>query len=254
MRKIILHDYFQAPEGGGKLSLLLAKYLQLDLGFGFMSSRYPDYFDLGNISKQISLNSFSRIPLWKQTKLSRAFQNKTGFLHNYDKIIYSGTYAPLAVNSQYPGNIYYCHTPPRFIYDQYDYYLTMLPRWQKPLFKTFVAQLKPMYENSVSKMDQLITNSEHVKKRIAHYLGQDATVIYPPCDNTGLAWEKPRSYYLSTARLDPLKRVDLIVEAFINDYSEKSTYYWHMSSLSFFSPNASITGALKVRPAPKARN
>jgi glycosyltransferase involved in cell wall biosynthesis len=215
MRKIILHDYFETPDGGGKLSLILAKHLHLDIGYGFISPNYANYFNLSHNQRQINLNSFSRIPIWKQFKLSRAFQTRTNFLRRYDKIIFSGTYAPLASSPQHPSNIYYCHTPPRFIYDQFDFYLGLLPAWQKPIFKAFVQYLKPQYEDSVANMHKIITNSKHVKHRIFTYLGKQATVIYPPCNSDGLTWEQPDNYYLSTARLDPLKRVDLIVSAFM---------------------------------------
>ena len=39
-------------------------------------------------------------------------------------------------------------------------------------------------------------------------------VIHPPCGMEGLRWLGQEDYYLSVARLDPLKRVDVIVEAF----------------------------------------
>jgi len=40
-------------------------------------------------------------------------------------------------------------------------------------------------------------------------------VVYPPCETEHFIWQGQEDFYLSTARLDSLKRVDLIVKAFI---------------------------------------
>jgi glycosyltransferase involved in cell wall biosynthesis len=69
-------------------------------------------------------------------------------------------------------------------------------------------------------MDTIITNSENVQSRIQKYLGIDSRVIYPPCETEKFKWLGQEDFYLSTARLDPLKRVDLVVKAFL-DMPEK---------------------------------
>jgi glycosyltransferase involved in cell wall biosynthesis len=50
--------------------------------------------------------------------------------------------------------------------------------------------------------------------RLKKYLDVESEVLYPPCDTEGFEWMGDGDYFLSTARLEPLKRVDLIVEAF----------------------------------------
>jgi glycosyltransferase involved in cell wall biosynthesis len=64
-------------------------------------------------------------------------------------------------------------------------------------------------------MDRVITNSKNVKKRIQKFLGIDAEIVYPPCEINKFQWVGQGNYYLSAARLDPLKRVDIIVDAFV---------------------------------------
>ncbi len=63
-------------------------------------------------------------------------------------------------------------------------------------------------------MDVVVANSVNVQQRLWHYLGVESVVIYPPCEIDGFRWLGQGDYYLSVARLDPLKRVDVIVEAF----------------------------------------
>lgn len=212
LMNIVLHDYFEALEGGGRLSTILARNINAAIGYGFAKPHHPF---LNQLHKQHDLKAYSRIPLWRQFQLARAFAHQTAFLNDYQQVIYSGFYTPLAIrHHQHGQNILYCHTPPRFIYDQKDFYLRQLPIPLRPLLAAFTDYLQPRYEQAVRQMDVIIANSKNIQQRIQHYLHQDATVIYPPCDIQRYQWQTQGDYYLSTARLDPLKRVDKIVQAF----------------------------------------
>ncbi|MDM8568778.1 glycosyltransferase [Thiotrichales bacterium HSG1] len=212
MKNIILHDYFDSLEGGGKLTNILAHGLNMDIGYGFAKKNHPFIEGL----TQHNLHSRSSIPLWKQFKLAKTFSSHIKFLKNYKTVVYSGFYTPLAINSHMSGtNILYCHTPPRFIYDQREFYLKRLPMPLRPLLQAFIDYLKPRYECAVTDMDVLIANSKNVSQRIRYYLGKRSTVIYPPCDTKRFRWFGQENYYLSMGRLDPLKRIDLIVQAFL---------------------------------------
>jgi glycosyltransferase involved in cell wall biosynthesis len=73
-----------------------------------------------------------------------------------------------------------------------------------------------LYESAVRKMDIIVADSKNVQNRIQKFLGLESIVIYPPCDIDKFLWMGQESYYLSTARLSPYKRVDIIIQAFIN--------------------------------------
>lgn len=217
-KSIILHDYFESLEGGGKLSSILAKNLPADLAYGFARAQHPflNPLEKDGMSNQYNLHAYSAIPLWLQFQLARAFTERTAFIKSYDSVIYSGFYTPLAVHHHPTGrNILYCHTPPRFIYDQRDFYLKQLPFWLRPALQTFINYLQPRYEKAITQMDTLIANSENVRRRIHYYLGKEAIVVYPPCDTARFIWQGQENYYLSMGRLDPLKRIDLIIQAFL---------------------------------------
>ena len=216
VKPIVLHDYFAAAEGGGKLCLVLAQGLNADLGYGFRKPDHPFFQDQPTTSFQHDLAAYSIFPLWQQLKLSLAFSKQTQFLKNYTHAIYSGFYAPLAVRNHTEGcNILYCHTPPRFIYDQQEFYMRSLPAGLRFALRAFIDYLQPRYEQSIAQMDAVITNSKNTQQRIHRYLNKESIVIYPPCDTAGFVWRGQGNYYLSTARLDPLKRVELIVKAFL---------------------------------------
>lgn len=154
-------------------------------------------------------------PGWQVLKSAIAFEHKTQFLKDYETLIFSGSVAPLAIkHSQAKRNIHYCHTPPRFVYDLRDYYLDAATRLQRPALKALIAYLQPRYEDAIAKMDKIFANSKNVQARLKKYLGVDSEVLYPPVDTDRFQWLSDGDYFLSTARLEPLKRVDLIVEAF----------------------------------------
>lgn len=216
MKNIVLHDYFQLAEGGGRLSATVANCFDMDIAYGFSRNNHPFLSSLDTKVFQHVISTHIPIPILKQYHLCCAFQKNTKFLENYKTAFYSGFYTPLAIqNHLNRKNIYYCHTPPRFIYDQKDFYFSLTPKILHPLLSWFVYYLKPKYELSVRNMDTVITNSIYVQKRIKEHLGLDSIIIPPPCEVNYYSFLGQNNYYVSTGRLDPLKRIDLIIKAFI---------------------------------------
>ncbi|ADE16682.1 glycosyl transferase group 1 [Nitrosococcus halophilus Nc 4] len=213
---IILYDFLQVPGGAERVTLLLARaFPEFDLCVGARNHGViPDGEMVG--LKCIELGSIARSPAWRALKTMRLFRSRTAFLSRYEVVLYSGVYAPVAVHHHKGRNILYCHTSPlRFAYDLKDYYLGQCPWWQKPAFQALIAYSKLRYEAAIAQMDLVIANSECVARKYRHYLGQETIVIYPPCEIERFRWQGQGNYYLSLARLEPHKRVDIIIQAFL---------------------------------------
>ena len=73
---------------------------------------------------------------------------------------------------------------------------------------------QPLYEDALKRMDVIVVNSHNVRKRVKKYFNLDAHVVYPPCETNKFKWIGQENYYLSMARLDPLKRIDILIKAF----------------------------------------
>ena len=213
-KTLIIHDMFEIRGGGERMMLTLANALNADLMFAYHS---PDSFDLNQVKgRLINLNMGKTLPGLRTFKLARLFSRLSHSLDGYENIIYSGVVAPLAVVNQTRGkSIFYCHTPPRFVYDQKDYYLKQLSRPGRLALGQLNRWFRPRYETAVSYMQTLVTNSAHVADRIQRFLGCQAHVIHPPSDVDRFSYIQSDDYYLSTARLDGLKRIDLIIQAFL---------------------------------------
>lgn len=213
-RGAILYDYLLVRGGAERVSLLLAREFDADLWVGF---RDPDMFPLTETAdmRLRVISTPSRIVPWRYVKYTWAFARRTPRLSNYDWVLYSGSCAPAAVgNRRGKRNLYYCHALPSFAYELQDHYLNRLPALLRPALRTLSAWLRPRYEQALRQMDLIIANSKHTQGLIKEHLGLESEVIYPPVDTHLFEWGEPQGYYLSAARLEPHKRVDVIIDAF----------------------------------------
>ncbi len=147
----------------------------------------------------------------------RAFERRGALLTNFERVLFSGVYAPVGVMHR-PGrhNVYYCHTPPRFAYDLEDWYLERASAWQRPALRRLAAHVRDRYEWALGQMQRIAANSHNVADRLHRYLGvEDVRVIHPPVDTETWRWIEAGDYYLSNARLEPYKRVEWAVRAFM---------------------------------------
>jgi len=107
----------------------------------------------------------------RHIKLKLAFLYKTKFLKDYSTVIFSGDCISAVRNcSPKSKKIFYCHTPPRYIYDLYEEYLKKTKWYSRPFFQLFAAWFKRLYEKDVSQMDIILTNSHNTQERIKKYL------------------------------------------------------------------------------------
>lgn len=215
MKQGILYDYLQVQGGAEKVALLMLKYFnnsQL-----LVSSINSDNFDLSTlpIERINTLQKFSSIPPLRILKAIYSFQKSKNYINQFDRVIYSGFYAPLAINQRTRGNnFYYCHTPPRYLYDLKSYYKQKFNLVSTFCFRSYALWYQTQYERAIHQMDRVIANSKNVQKRLKKYLNIDSTVINPPVKIEHFQWISQGDYYLSLARLEPYKRVDMIIEAF----------------------------------------
>ena len=211
------YDFLAVPGGAERLALhVMGANEHFDLVTG-----YVDHAAFGNeelpVGRVRALTSTTGIRGWHAIKSFAAFHGREAFLQNYQTVVFSGFYAPEAVRHRSGmRNLYYCHTPPRFAYDFKDWFLSQAPATQRPLMYALVALVRSRYEKALQQMDRIAANSENVSRRLQRYLGiENAVVIHPPVDTEAYRWLGQDGYYLSTARLEPYKRVDLVVRAFM---------------------------------------
>lgn len=116
-------------------------------------------------------------------------------------------------------HICYCNTPTRYLWVDSKEYVenAPIPFFVRPFMPLIINNLKKWDLKASKRPDFYIANSENVKKRIQKYYNIEADkIIFPPID-----WDKYQNdnrkikdYYLLVSRIEPYKKVDLVIEAF----------------------------------------
>ncbi len=117
-----------------------------------------------------------------------------------------------------PLHICYCHTPMRYVYDQFHDYFADGARGMQRFGAGIIRPYLMRWDKSSSRgVNSFVANSENVRRRIAKAYGRDSAVIYPSVDtdffHLPAARRSGEPYYLIACALVPYKRVDLAIAA-----------------------------------------
>lgn len=212
---LILHDRFLFRGGGERLVLDMARGLGADIATGMWDDAQS--FPRSDVPhKLIVLGRLMNVPALRYLYLLFLFLFKTGFVKEYDVVVFSGNNSIAAVNRvpKPTPKIFYCHTPVRHAYDLRDYYLSKCSRWFRPILAVLIFGSRIVYNFNFRQMDVVVTNSKNTQTRLKKYLNVDAQVVYPPIRTDRFQWIGQGDYYMNVGRVDHLKRVADMVRAF----------------------------------------
>ena len=109
-------------------------------------------------------------------------------------------------------HVCYCHTPMRYLWDQFAAYMAtsgLLTRFSMMLFGPW---LRTWDVSTSTRVDLFVANSNYVKERIWRFYRRDATVIAPPIDVHDFApVEAPEDFYFIAGRHVAYKRIELAI-------------------------------------------
>lgn len=219
MRVAVVHYWLVGMRGGERvLEQILSCFPQADL--------FTHVFDPGAVSdiirgRNITESFVSRLP-----GARRHYQKYLAFmpraleeldLSAYDLVISSESGPAKGVLAA-PGahHICYCHSPMRYLYDQYGLYRAQLGFGQRAYFSHLAHRMRQWDAISAMRVDRFVANSSFVAQRIRRVYGRDAEIIHPPVDvEIYQPFAAPTSdYFLCVSELVRYKRVDLAIEAF----------------------------------------
>lgn len=212
----LFHDYFAIRGGGERLALELARGLNATIIYGYRTKDTYDIADFPEGHVGIGRTPSGFLPGLASIELASRFASERKRAGQYKVRIFSGVASPFAAPDKESAgcNIFYCHTPPRFLYDQKAFFRSHSDLIRRLGQQAIGPIFRHKYEQAVGRMDVIVANSNNIKRRIKKHLGHDSVVVYPPVNTDKFGWREPNGYYLSTARLASLKRVRTIVEAF----------------------------------------
>ena len=139
-------------------------------------------------------------------------------LTGYDLVISSES-GPAKGVITHPNAVHvcYCHSPMRYLWDQYHIYRANASRFTRDVHVVDDAADCSLWDvASAARVDRFIANSSFIARRIAKAYRREAEIVFPPVDPRLHSRSRPsptRDFYFAIGQLVPYKRVDLAVAA-----------------------------------------
>ncbi len=218
MRVAIVHYWLVGMRGGEKvLEELCLMYPQADI--------FTHVYDAARTSDLIKRHSITTSFIARLPFASRAYQKYLPLmpmaleeldLTGYDLVISSES-GPAKGVVTHPNALHvcYCHSPMRYLWDQYPTYRANSGRLTRLVMSLLMPALRAWDIASAARVDHFIANSTFVARRISKAYRRDSTVIFPPVDLDSFAVSPApaRDFYLVAGQLVPYKRIDLAIAA-----------------------------------------
>lgn len=225
LRVAIVHDWIVTNGGAEKvLEALLAGLPQADV-FTLVDS-LPTAQREWLQGHKVTTSFLQRVPLarrhYRHFLPLMPFAIEQLDVSEYDLVISSShAVAKGVVTHPHQVHICYCHTPIRYAWDMKERYLADAGFRFPPvewLARYVLHRLRQWDHVSASQVDHYWANSKNVAARIRKYYRRESSVLYPPVAMGRVTYnDGPReAFYLAASRLVPYKRLDLIIEAFLD--------------------------------------
>ena len=219
MRVALVHDWLTGTRGGEKVLLSFARLFP-DAPL-FTLFHFP-----GSVPREIEAREVHTTWLQRVVSADRDYRRllplyflaaESWHLSGFDLVV-SSSHCVAKAARRAPGafHLCYCHTPVRYLHDQFDDYL----RGRGPLV-TAAARLvrAPLRARDVAtapRVDAFLANSENVRGRIARIYHRESRVVPAPVDTAFYAPAPApvrREGLLVVSALAPYKRIDDALEA-----------------------------------------
>jgi glycosyltransferase involved in cell wall biosynthesis len=117
--------------------------------------------------------------------------------------------------------LWYCHTPPREVYDLYSVRMQGRSAKDKLIYAAMTKTYKFIASRVIKNIEEIATNSETTNQRIKRYFNRPATVINPGIDYERFMNNGDDNFFFYPSRILVNKRQDYVIEAF-KHFSRKS--------------------------------
>lgn len=145
-------------------------------------------------------------------------------LDAFDTAISSGTFSKGIITKPFTRHIHYCHTPPRFLWEESQEYIRAAVSFPFRSLASLSLHWLRIWDKAVAeRVDTFLANSCWTAARVKKIYGKEAGVIYPFADlpetenlklKTKNLKPKTKNYFLIVSRLKPYKNIDLAIRVF----------------------------------------
>lgn len=217
MRIAIIHYWLVGMRGGEKvLEEIASLYPQADI--------YTHVVDRSRLSPALAGRNIRQTFIGNLPFARRAYKAYLSFmpraleaidLSGYDLILSSesgpakGVIAP--PNARH---LCYCHSPMRYVWDQFADYARGLNPVARAYFCSVAHRVRVWDATAAQRVDRYLANSAFIAARVRRSYGRRADVLHPPIDLARFQPGQAEDGYLFVSELTGYKRADLVVEAF----------------------------------------
>lgn len=139
-------------------------------------------------------------------------------LSNYDLVISSESGPAKGVITRPDAlHLCYCHSPMRYLWDQYHVYRGDAGRVSRMAMPRLAHSLRQWDVTSAARVDGFVSNSNFVAQRVQKYWRRSSDIVAPPVavdEFAPVARGELGDFYLWAGELAPYKRPDLAIDAF----------------------------------------
>ncbi|MGE5346412.1 MAG: glycosyltransferase, partial [Acidithiobacillales bacterium] len=213
MKVALVHDWLTGTRGGEKVLRELA--LLFPEATLFTLFRFP-----GTVPPEVEALRIETTFLQRFVSRSRDYRRllplffpaaESWDLARFDLVV-SSSHCVAKNARKGPGafHVCYCHTPVRYLHDQFEVYVRGRRPSVRALARAARLPLAAWDIRAARRVDAFLANSENVRERVRRLYGREAVVVFPPVD-TRFYTPAPaglRSGFLIVSALAPYKRLD----------------------------------------------
>ncbi len=217
MRVAIVHDWLTGMRGGERvLEAMLDLFPNAEI---FTLLHVP-----GSVSPRIEARPIHASALARAPFARRGLR---GYLplfplaveslrvRGFDLVLSSSHCVAKSVRTGGAPHLCYCHTPMRYVWDQFDaYFAGGRRRLLRGLALPVAGALRRWDAATSRRVDVFVANSGCVRDRIRRSYARGAAVVHPPVDVERFRSPRaPEDFYLVVSALVPYKHVELAIRA-----------------------------------------
>lgn len=216
MKVILLQPYLNLRGGVERVILKVAQHYDASIyALEYDKSKvFPEYnnIDIKIIGKDVPLSD--RLPY----RASQGFRYGYNFYNIRIKEDYDVLNPHISpsewIRHRNERVLWYCHTPPREVYDLYETRMQNRSTKEKLIYAALVGTYKLIAKGITKKIEGIATNSNTTRDRIMKYYGKEAAVINPGIDAKEFSNNGDDKYFLYPSRIVANKRQDYVINAF----------------------------------------
>jgi len=210
MRVGFFHWNFDQIGGGEVLAKNIGEALNIPVHSIVGKNNPFNFIDISN-SLPFITKQFRKIRTMDYLAWSTVDVTKFG---DFDIILSSGGTTRALIVPDHIPHVNLCFSTSRWLYDLYHYRLNKFGILKSAIIP--FAEIMRLWDSSVdNRVDNYITISPIIKRRLYKYLKRDSDIIYPPIDCSKYKNHKSGNFYLFISRLEPEKRPEEAIKACI---------------------------------------